>query len=411
MDNISISKITFEHYPDGFGIGHPAPRLSWRFSGEANNWKQVAVELKVLVNPGTSSQSSETFRIETSESILVPWPARSLKSRDIAEVSVRAIGEKLSTPWSAPATVEVALLDRSDWTADLIESEVTQPVDDTKRPVVFQKEFVVDSIRESRLYITAHGIYDAKINGKRVGDHVLAPGWTSYNHRLNYQVYDVQSLLREGMNTLVIEVGEGWYAGRLGFMGGVRSIYGEQIGLIAQLEGGGSVLAKTDTSWTCGTGPILKSELYDGEVVDLREETKAPNSVIVKDLDKEVMLAAPEIPPVRCTEDIIPVSISKSPSGKVIVDFGQNLVGWCEGKTIQLSHVEVLENGECASRPLRLAKAQDSITLSAQVPEEYWEPKFTFHGFRYVQVDGWPTESASPTINDLTARVVHTDME
>ncbi|KAH7417634.1 glycoside hydrolase family 78 protein [Cadophora sp. MPI-SDFR-AT-0126] len=422
MGNLSITKITFEHYPDGFGIGHSAPRLSWRFSSEARDWKQIAVELKILINPGATSESLNTFRIETSDSALVPWPAQPLRSRDIAEVSVRAIGERLSTPWSAPTTVEVALLNRSDWAAGLIESAVPQSIDATKRPVVFQKEFLVESVEKSRLYITAHGIYEAKINGKKVGNHVLAPGWTSYNHRLNYQVHDVQSLLVKGTNTLVVEVGEGWYAGRLGFMGGVRSIYGEQVGLLAQLEVDGSVLCKTDASWTCGTGSILESEIYDGEIVDYREELRTSHSVVVKDLDENVILAAPEIPPVRCIEDISPVSISKSPSGKVIVDFGQNLVGWvrvnlksfgpdCAGKMIRLSHVEVLENGECGSRPLRLAKAQDSITLSAQLPEEYWEPKFTFHGFRYVQVDGWPTENAMPTTDDFTARVIHTDME
>lgn len=422
MDELSISKVTFEHYPDGFGIGHSAPRLSWRFSGEARDWKQVAAEIKILLNPGSSSESLETFRIETSDSVLVPWPVRPLKSRDIAEVTVRAIGESLSTPWSAPTTVEAALLDRGDWKAELIESDIPQPVDSTKRPVIFQKGFVVDSVEKSRLYITAHGIYEAKINGKRVGDHLLAPGWTSYNHRLNYQTHAVQSLLVKGDNTITVEVGEGWYAGRLGFMGGVRSIYGEQVGLLAQLEVDGSVIVKTDSTWSCGTGPILESEIYDGEVVDHREELKISNSVVTKDLEHDVILAAPENPPVRCTEEISPVSISKSPSGNVIVDFGQNLVGWVRvnfksfgpdfaGKTIRLSHVEVLENEECGSRPLRLAKAQDSITLSEQLPEAFWEPKFTFHGFRYVQVDGWPTESAMPITEDLTARVVHTDME
>lgn len=420
MDVISIAKITFEHYPDGFGIGHSTPRLSWRYHGREKNWRQIAVEMQISVN----GDPLQTFHIDTPQSVLVPWPAEPLQPRDIAHISVRAIGETLSTSWSTPAIVEVALLDRSEWKASLIKAEIPQAVDATKRPVVFRKDFtIVGTISQVRLYITAHGVYEAKINGITVGDHVLAPGWTSYNHRLNYQTHNVTNLLRPGSNTLVVEVGEGWYAGRLGFMGGVRSIYGEQIGLLAQLEGdGGATIVVTDLSWKCGSGTILSSELYDGEVVDLREEMTTSNAVRVETLNPSVVLASPEIPPIKRTQEIKPVAISKSPSGKVIVDFGQNLVGWvrvdlrafgadCAGKVIQLSHVEVLDKGECASRPLRQAKAQDSIILSGLLSERYWEPKFTFHGFRYVQVDSWPSHNGIPTTDDLAAIVIHTNME
>lgn len=420
METISVSDITFEHYRDGFGIGHSSPRLSWRFTGGTEkNWQQIAVELRISVN-GAPSQH---FYIQTSQSVLVPWPAQPLQSRDIAQVSVKAVGKTLSTAWSSSVDLEAALLDRNDWKASLIKAQLSQPLNVTKRPVVFRKDFHIEgNTRNSRLYITAHGIYEAKINGIKVGDHVLAPGWTSYNHRLNYQTFDVTNFLQPGQNKLIVEVGEGWYAGRLGFMGGVRSIYGEQVGLFAQLEIDGSVIVATDLSWKSGSGTIVSSEIYDGEVVDFREEITTPDDVRVESLNPSVDLAAPEIPPVQRIQEISPVEITTSPSGKTIVDFGQNIVGWLRidlqpfgekaaGKVIQLTHVEVLENGECAIRPLRQAKAQDTITLSGKQSDRFWEPKFTFHGFRYAQVDNWPSESGIPQKADLTAIVIHTNME
>ena len=424
IEEISISKITFEHFSNAIGIGESRPRISWRFEGAAKDWQQIAVEFRISVVQTSSAEILDTFCIDTPESLLVPWPGAPLKSREVATVCVRAIGETISTPWSPPATVEVALLDSSDWKARLIQTATLQTVEATKRPIIFEKSFDLSAAqKKARLYITAQGLYEARINGIRVGDELLAPGWTSYKHRLTYQSHDVTKLLNEGTNLLQIEVGEGWFAGRLGFAGGNRNIYGSQLGVIAQLEGDdGAILAVTDASWKCGTGKTVSSEIYDGEVIDFRDNVAITEAVRENSLDQGVALSASVLPPVRCMQEITPIEITTSPSGKIIVDFGQNLVGWlrvnldgfssgCAGKTIQFTHIEVLQNRECATRPLRLAKAQDKLTLADPMPEKSWEPKFTFHGFRYVQVDGWLSENATPTAANLTAIVVHTDME
>jgi alpha-L-rhamnosidase len=141
------------------------------------------------------------------------------------------------TPWSERVNVEAGLLSPEDWTCQLVHCAKREDLNAPHTPVMFRREFQVQSdVKQARLYISAHGLYEAEINGQRVGDHVLAPGWTSYQYELPYQTYDVTSLLKPGNNVIGAYVGEGWYVGRFGFNGGVRNIWGDTIGLIAQLE-------------------------------------------------------------------------------------------------------------------------------------------------------------------------------
>ncbi|HEX5415136.1 MAG TPA: family 78 glycoside hydrolase catalytic domain, partial [Chloroflexota bacterium] len=222
-------------------------------------------------------------------------------------------------------------------------------------------------------------------------------------------------------------LGDGWYRGRLGFGGGRRNIYGDRLALLAQLEityvDGTTEVVATDATWRATTGPILAADLYDGETYDARREFagwSAPGFddrdwAGVRAVERDLAtLVAPLGPPVRRTELVKPVAITTSPSGKPIVDFGQNLVGRLRftvvgpaGQTITLRHAEVLENGELCTRPLRGAKATDRYTLRGGGAET-WEPRFTFHGFRYAEVTGWPGELRS---DDLVAVVCHSDLE
>ena len=243
---------------------------------------------------------------------------------------------------------------------------------------------------------------------------MLAPGWTSYTHRLRYQTFDVTAMLREGTNALGAMLGDGWYRGRLGFGGGRRNIYGDRLALLAQLEisyaDGSSERIVTDETWRAARGPILASDIYDGESYDARLERPGwatpgyddRDWVGVRPVERDLAtLFAPSGPPVRRIEQIAPVAISTSPSGRTIVDFGQNLVGWLRltvqgpaGQTITLRHAEVLEGGELSIRPLRSALATDHYTLRGGGVET-WEPRFTFHGFRYAEVEGWPGDAGS----------------
>ncbi|KAL4996588.1 bacterial alpha-L-rhamnosidase-domain-containing protein [Aspergillus recurvatus] len=433
MSQPQINRLSFEQHPTGFGVGCPSPRISWRFAAiesTASGWQQTAYEIEVARRDNT-----EKYHVESTESVLVPWPSQPLQSREVARVRVRSYGgpDNASTEWSAWSTVECGLLGRVDWSARAITSPVKQK-ESPLRPIRFRKTFIlpVSAVR-ARLYITSLGVFQAYINGERVGDHCMAPGWTSYHNRLNYEVFDVVSLLKEGKdNTIAVEVSEGWYATRLGFHGGRSFIYGDELALFAQLEvvlGGGRspLVVATNSSWESHESAIIRSEIYDGELYDAREEqddwkrSTATSWGSTREIAlPQTQLVAPNAPPVRVTEVVNPVEIIRTPSGKVVIDFGQNLVGRVRirsvkkpaGHSIILKHAEVLENKELGTRPLRVAKAQDEI-ISAGHEIRDWAPSFTYHGFRYVQVDGWSPEDADIplTLQSLVAEVMHTDLE
>lgn len=379
---VSISKVTFDHYEPGAAVGTATPRVSWRFGGDSSNWTQAEYTLTIK-----RSDSSNEFKVTSDESVLVPWPDKPLSSREKATVTVLARGTDGSEA-TGKAEVEAALLEPSDWTAQSITRQpVAEEVDAPKRPFLVQRKFKLDAVpKDARLYITAEGVYEASVNGKLASDHVLAPGWQAYSYRLAYQVLDVTELLQAGENTISAWVGEGWWVGRLGFHEGARNIWGEKPSLIAQLEGDGKLIVQTDKEWEWANGSLLRSEIYDGEEVDTTVEVGKWAPVDVHDRPK-TKLVAPQAPPVRRTDLIPAKEIIKTPAGKTVIDFGQNLVGWIrwnkqvDGKgTVTIRHAEVMEHGELGTRPLRFAKATDTVVLGGKTAG--FEPKFTFHGFR-----------------------------
>jgi alpha-L-rhamnosidase len=268
----------------------------------------------------------------------------------------------------------------------------------------------------------------ALVNGKSVGDHVLAPGWTSYASRLRYQTFDVTALLHEGPNAIGAMLGDGWYRSELnGGIAGLKRIYGSQIALLAQLEliyaDNTREIVGTDEDWKTTPGPILASDLYQGERYDARLERAGWSTAGYDDSDWDgvslldhdlTTLVAPSGPPVRRTQELVPVAITASPSGKTLVDFGQNFAGrvrftvrGAAGQTITLRHAELLVDGELYTRPLGLAKATDTYIVRGE-GQETWEPRFTFHGFRYVEVTGWPGDLRSENLRGI---VCHSDLE
>jgi alpha-L-rhamnosidase len=425
--DVTIAQVRFEHRRDALGIGTAQPRLSWIVRTTATGWRQAAYEIEAEGTDG--GLRGRTGRIESDQSVLVPWPFAPLQSRERLTVRVRVWGaEGQPSEWSVPYTVEAGLLQVDDWTAWFVTPNWDEDTTEPQPCPLLRHEFDVRAgVARARLYVTALGVYEAQLNGVTVGDHVLDPGWTSYNHRLRYQTFDVTDLLREGRNALGAVLGDGWYRGRLGFGGGHRNIYGDRLALLAQLEiayaDGTTERVVTDKSWRAATGPILSSSIYDGETYDARLERpgwSAPGYddrdwAGVRRLDRDLAtLVAPSGPPVRRTELVAPVAITTSPTGRTIVDFGQNLVGRLRltvrgpaGQTITLRHAEVLEDGELCTRTLRTAKATDRYTLRGE-GTEIWEPRFTFHGFRYAEVDGWPGELRA---DDLRGVVCHSDLE
>jgi alpha-L-rhamnosidase len=422
-----ISELRFEHHSEPFGIGEASPRLSWIVETQHPGWRQSAYAVELYTQEGI--RLAESGKIESTQSVLVNWPFTPLQSRQRVAVRVRAWDRNgQPTEWSERVELEFGLLNPKDWNAQMVSPNWEEDLTSPQPMPLLRSEFTTHAgIVQARLYITAHGVYEAYINATIVGDNVMAPGWTSYPNRLRYQTFDVTALLNEGPNAIGAMLGDGWYRGRLSFGGGKRNNYGDRLALLAQLEitykDGTVETIISDERWRAATGPILGSDIYDGEIYDARleqEKWALPgfddnqwSGVQPVDRDMDTLFA-PSGPPVRRIQEIEPVAITTSPSGNTIVDFGQNLVGWVRltvrgesGRTITLRHAEVLENGELSVRPLRTAKATD-VYICKGTGMEMWEPRFTFHGFRYAEVSGWPGELSA---GDLRAIVCHSDLE
>ena len=417
---LTVEAVRFEHrrVGDALGIDQPRPRLSWIARTDAPDWRQAAYEIELDGQP--------CGRVAAAASVLVPWPGEPLASRRRVAVRVRVWGEDGSaSPWCEPAAVEAGLLAPEDWTARFV-TPADPGAAGGPQPLLRHAFELAEPIAHARLYVTALGCYELELNGQRVGDHLLEPGWTSYDHHLRVETHDVTALLRPGANALGALLGDGWFRGVVGYAQ-KRNLYGERLALLAQLEvtrpDGTTEVVASDASWQSALGPLLSSDTQEGEAYDARLERagwSSPGHVSegwtdVELLDRDLTtLVARTGPPVRATETLAPVAIQRSPSGKLLVDFGQNLVGHVRitvngpaGTTITLRHAEVLKDGELHTAPLGTAYQTDRYTLAGG-GSETWEPRFTFHGFRYAELDGWPGELSS---DDIVAVVCHSDMQ
>lgn len=282
-------------------------------------------------------------------------------------------------------------------------------------------------IRSARAYATSLGLYELWLNGQRVGDQLFTPGWTSYHKRLQYQTYDVTQLLRHGDNAVGAVLGDGWHRGRLGWENG-HSVYGEKLALLFQLNvvyrDGQRQTIVSDGTWRAATDPIRQSDIYDGEVYDARLERPGWATAVCDDSDwysvrpidhpKDILVAPPG-PPVRKIQEIRPVAILQTPASETVFDFGQNMVGWVRlkvkgpaGTVVTLRHAEILDaEGNFYTANLRSARQRVQYILKGEGLEVY-EPHFSFQGFRYVALDGFP---GAPTPDSLTGIVLHSDME
>ena len=271
---------------------------------------------------------------------------------------------------------------------------------------VLEHKFTVRSAKQVTLRATALGVYFAEVNGVRVGDGYLAPGWTSYNKTLQVQEYDITALVKEGENILSLTVGEGWYRGPLTWER-KRDTYRKQTAVCADLVADGKLLVSTDESWSARESYIRASGIYDGETQDFTAERKPLTPVAVA-FDKKALV--PQMcEPVRTVERIPVKEVIRTPKGELVYDFGQNLAGVAEVKTpagfdgtLVLRHAEILVNGNFYTENLRSAKATDTFTCKGA---HTLSAEFTFHGFRYLKVEG-----AELPKECFTALVRHTDM-
>jgi alpha-L-rhamnosidase len=434
-----------EYRIDPLGIDEAIPRLSWALESEGRG--QVQSAYRVLVARSEKNLESEvnllwdSGRVESGRSVGVEYEGEALRSGERCVWKVRVWdGAGNPSSYGGPAVFEMGLLEWSNWEGDWI-SLGKGPDEDFEPPTgdeyddlanaleaspYLRKEFSLDrSVRNARLYATARGVYELYLNGNRVGDDVLAPGWTDYDRRLQYQTYDVTPLLAEGSNVLGAVLGDGWYAGFFGFDPKHRGAhYGPHPQLLAQLhveyEDGSKDCIATDRSWRCSTGPILYSDLLIGESYDARKEMPGwaepgfedPGwyEVEAEELGDVNLVAQPD-EGVRVTEEVVAKAVAEPKSGVHVFDMGQNVVGWVRlkvegeaGTEVTLRHAEALNpDGTIYTTNLRFARATDRYVLKGE-GEEVYEPRFTFHGFRYVEITGYPGE---PPLGALTGRVAH----
>ena len=426
---LTVDRLRVEHGENPLGLGSRAPRLSWWIHGNARGTAQLEYQIQVASTADDLTRGRrlvwDSGRVKSGESTFRPYDGPGVEARHRYYWRVRVWDTKGgASAWSAPAWWEMGLLAPSDWTAQWIEPDVQEDPSVPQPSPMLRRAFALKgTVRSARVYVTSHGLYELSINGKRVGEDVLTPGWTSYSTRLQYQTYDVTSLLRRGDNALGAILGSGWYRGQIGFRKH-RNHYGDRLALLAQLEvtytDGKTETVGSDAQWKASTGPIQSAEIYGGETYDARLEKAgwdAPGfdasswkGVRIAEHAKDSLIA-PDGPPVRRIEEVTPVKILTSPSGQTIVDMGQNMVGWVRlkvegpaGTTVTLRHAEVLDQkGNFYTENLRAAAQQVTYTLRGG-GREVFEPRFTFQGFRYVLVEGFPGTLA---LDNLTGIVVH----
>jgi len=431
LETVELYDMTCEYKVDPIGIDSPHPRLSWKIQAAAKDVFQTAYEIRVADDAKELKGNAfywSSGKVSSAESVHIPYNGKELKSGQRYFWQVRIWDNKGNvSPWSKVNFWEMGLLTPSDWKAKWIQYTNETPKTSGPSPM-FRKNWNSNKkIKQARLYITSYGLYEAYINGKRVGDAYFTPGWTSFHKHLQYQVYDVSSLVKTGDNAIGVLLGDGWYRGDL--MGG-RNFWGKDLSLLTQLlieyTNGEQQLITSDATWkTSMNGPILLSDIYNGETYDARKELAQWSSAefdahnwqaaLVNDTLSYAHLISSAAPPVKTQEHIKPVKLITTPKGEKVIDFGQNLVGWVNfhlkgqaGDSVVISHAEVLDkDGNFYTENLRAAKQKLTYILKGGAEEQY-HPYFSFQGFRYIKIDGAKDLIDLPNIE---AVVLHSDMQ
>ncbi len=430
-----VNSLTCEYQTNPLGIDRTAPRLSWRMQTDRQGAHQAAYRIMAagspsLLQPG-QADLWDSGKVQSDQSVLVLYAGEKLQSRRRVYWKVIVWDETGQAAESDAAWFEMGLLKRSDWEARWIGAALVGGPRSTIPAPYLRKGFQLSGeVQAARLYVTALGLYNCSINGQAVGDRVFAPGWTDYHKRVQYQVYDVTDLLQQGENVVGAVLGDGWAVGHLAWSN--RQFYADRPRLFAQLEvtlrDGKTVTIATDQTWKYQFGPLLHNDLLMGEAYDARLEMPGWNQPVFDDHswypvklfeDSDAELVATNGPAVRRIEKLTPVSdpVNKSDVEKTryIFDLGQNMVGRVRftgsapaGTTITLRFAEVLQpNGNLYTENLRTAKATDYYTFKGEGVET-WEPAFTFHGFRYVELKDYPGPATRDTI---TGVVLHSAMQ
>lgn len=460
-DTVRIDRLRCEYRTDPLGIDTARPRLSWALSSDIRGECQTAYQILVAGSEAKLNESDADLwnsgKVMSRHSLNIEYAGKALESRQIGYWKVRVWGKggRVSS-WSKTARWEMAFLEEDAWRASWIGDGKDIPereedfYNDDPAPL-FRKEFVVENaVEKARLYITGLGYCEAYLNGKRIGDSVLEPGWTNYAKRIFYSVYDVLPQLERGENCLGVTLGNGWYNPLPLRMWGRRNLREHlTVGrpcFIAQLEltysNGTRKIVVSDESWKVREGPILRNNIYLGEVYDARREVDSWNLCTIETRDWRLAAIADEkmrrlvvqpLPPIRVTTTLRPVGITQPSPGISMVDMGQNFSGLVRyrfkaprGTRIRCRYGELLyEDGTlnpmtsvCGQiKGTRKTRDGEVVPVGGPgSPEIAWQadtyiakgsgwetytPRFTFHAFRYIEITGYPGDISPEMILGL----------
>lgn len=446
-----------EYSANPLGIDRQNPRLSWVLSsphrGEGQTCFQVlAASTANLLNQDIGDLCNH--KMASSETLGFTYSGKPLKPGQRVYWKVRVWDNKSRLgKYSDPAWFELGLLNQQNWKAQWITTTDPVPADekalyDDRPNPLLRKEFTVSkAIKRARAYVSGLGYYELRLNGEKVGDHVLDPGWTDYSKRVLYSTYDVTAQLKKGRNAVAFMLGGGWYDplpirlfGRFDrrerlTIGRPRAILQMEI----EYTDGSHEIVSTDTTWKAGHGPLLRNDIYLGEVYDGRRELFGWDKTGFNDSswgptvvssDAVGPLVAQTAPPIRITRTVKPVKLSNPSKGVFIFDMGQNFAGWVTlkvkggpGTQVTMRYGELLlpngninvltsccgqvKGGNGGPGAPRVADQRDVYILKGGGAEQY-TPRFTWHGFRYVEITGLPDE---PKLVDIVGHRLNSDVE
>ena len=394
-----------EYLVDPLGVDVAQPRFSWVLDHPERGQVQAAYQVLVSLQPDVPAGDQwDSGRVSSAQSTQVVYAGKPLASGRTYYWKVRWWDKNgVASPWSTVRHFDTGLLAASDWKGKYIGGGNQ-----------LRKEFTLERPpARARAYIAGLGYYEMLLNGRKVGRSVLDPAFTTYDKRVLYATYDVTSLLQRGPNAIAVTLGEGWYGGRVLLLQ-----------LNVEMEGGGRLEVATDSTWKVTQGPIIADSIYNGESYDASRETPGWERPGYDDSKWKLaslvegpkgVLSAQLMPPIRVVDTIVPLKMTSPKPGVYVYDMGQNFSGWVQLRlktrlraTIRLRHAELLyDDGTLNVENLRRARATDTYVTRAHGGEEVWEPRFTYHGFRYVELTGFP---GTPTLDTIRGRVVHTDV-